>query len=510
MSGSPRRGWPWRSSTSNSAPTTPDSLGPRSPDDREDLLEEHSAEDYYHLSIPVMDTFRSTQFPSRRHNRSSRPQSPRTPVATSPVLLLPSTAFAPASNTDRVDLRSLDYVTPFDHNLMCAICHCPFVAPVKLDCDHIFCQECVNRAMMHQDRDFRTCPTCRSKIRQGVVAPVPKIIIRILDELMAKCVFHEEGCTEVVTRGAMQDHIDRYCDYSRVDCPLQDCVLKARRKDAEKGCLHNFVECDDCYQSTMEQDLEIHRNKHCKRRKASCPACTTEVLRYKLEEHIERCPEAVFPCTASPFGCDFIARRAVLNEHRTTCPLAKIVPFLQVQNERLEAHESALKVLQRKNAILQTSFSSIQDALGPSANLVDETPSSGAQPDPAPFDSTAAHLLSLHESLREEVERVSAAVSELDAKSSMMVMNESLRIKDEMAYTNAVVGNMRTQLQWLISSRLQNQQRMTMVRGATSGDGGPGGMGVGVAGSSAAAGASGGPGQPVRRMSDSTRQDTKL
>lgn len=506
MSVPPRRGWPW-GTTSNSAPTTPDSLGPRSPDDRENLLEEHSAEDYFHLSIPVMDTFRNTQLPSRRHSRPFRQNGPESPVATSPSLLLPSTALGPASNTHRVDLRSLDYVTPFDHNLMCAICHCPFVTPVKLDCDHVFCEECLNRAMMHQDRESRTCPTCRSKIRHGVVTPVPKIIIRILDELVARCVFHEEGCTEMVPRGAIQDHIDRYCDYSRVHCPLVDCDLKVRRKDADKGCLHNIVDCDDCYQSMMELDVELHRTKHCKRRKASCPDCKAEVLRYKLEEHIQQCPEAIFPCNAAPYGCDFIARRETLDEHRTTCPLAKLGPFLQIHNERLEAHASALKILQQKNSLLQTSFSSIQDALGPSPNLVDPSPSSGAQPDSAPFDSTAAHLLSLHESLREEVERVSAAVSELDGKSSMMVMNESLRIKEEMAYTNAVVGNMRTQLQWLVSSRLQTQQRMAMVRGATAGEGG---MGVGVAGSSAAGGPSGGPAQPIRRMSDSTRQETKL
>ena len=506
MSSSPRRGWPWRSSTSNSAPTTPDSLGPHSPDDRENLLEEHSAEEYYHLSIPVMDTFRSTQLPSRRPNRPPRPHVPES-VATSPSLQLPSAALASESDTGRIDLRSLDYVTPFDHNLMCAICHCPFITPVKLDCDHVFCQECVNRAMMHQERESKTCPTCRTKIRQGVVTPVIKIVTRMLDGLLAKCVFHEEGCTEVVARGEMQGHIDRYCNYSRVHCPLVDCDLKVRRRDTDKGCLHQIVDCDDCYQSMMEQDLELHQTKHCKRRMALCPDCKADVLRYKLEEHIEECPEAIFPCNAAPYGCEFIAKRTALDEHRITCPLAKLVPFLEIQNERLEAHASALKTLQQKNSLLQTSLSSIQDALGPSTNLVDTSPSSNTQPDSAPFDSTAAHLLSLHESLREEVERVSAAVSELDGKSSMMIMNESLRIKDEMAYTNAVLGNLRTQLQWLVSSRLQTQQRMAMGRSATTGDGG---MGVGVAGPSTTGGSTGGPTQPARRMSDSTRQETKL
>jgi len=124
--------------------------------------------------------------------------------------------------------------------------------------------------------------------------------------------------------------------------------------------------------------------------------------------------------------------------------------------------------------------------------------------DPGPFNSTSHHLLCLHESLREEVNRVSVTVSEIDARASMMVMSESLRAKEDFAYTNAAIGGMRAQLHWLVNARLQDQQRVAMVRAQTSGDG------LGSGSSSAAANVGESSAVPIRRLSDSARQETKL
>jgi len=142
--------------------------------------------------------------------------------------------------------------------------------------------------------------------------------------------------------------------------------------------------------------------------------------------------------------------------------------------------------------------------LSPAANLIDASSSSATGSDTGPFDSTAHHLLCLHESLREEVNRVSAAVSEVDAKASMMVLNESLRVKEDLSHTNAAIGSMRMQLHWLMSARLQNQQRVAMVRAQSLGES----LGTGT--SSAQAGPIEGVALPVRKSSESTRQDPKL
>ena len=87
-----------------------------------------------------------------------------------------------------------------------------------------------------------------------------------------------------------------------------------------------------------------------------------------------------------------------------------------------------------------------------------------------------------------------------------MVMNESLRAKEDMAHMNAAVGSLRVQLHWLMSARLQNQQRAAMVRTQSPGEGAGVRTETAEGGSSSALGMRG----PVRRLSDSTRQETKL
>lgn len=349
------------------------------------------------------------------------------------------------------------------------------------------------------------CPSCRRRIDNRVIAPAPKILSNILDELRVYCPLKGEGCDEVLARGEVQSHLDKYCSYSDVVCPLDDCPLMIQRKDeGEQRCLHDMVRCEDCLREFMERDLEHHRNNTCAIGKTLCPDCHAQVLHRDLEAHIERCPDAIFPCNAAGYGCDYIARRMVLDEHLQTCPLSKLVPFLRMQSERLESHEAALKHLRHKNTILETSFSAIQETLGPAANLIDAQTSSVTASDAGPFDSTVHHLLCLHESLREEVNRVSSAVSEVDAKASMMVMNEGLRVKEDLSHTNAAIGSMRMQLHWLMSSRLQNQQRVAMVRAQSSGES------LGAGASSTQSGLSDGVALPVRRLSDPTRQDPKL
>lgn len=407
-----------------------------------------------------------------------------------------------------VDLRALEYVSPYDHNLMCAICYCPFVNAVRLPCEHVFCLRCVNDAMTISGIGFRpssvNCPSCRRMTHATELASMPKILDRMLDDLMVRCPLKDEGCNEQVQRCEVQQHVDRKCAYSEVECPAEDCMLFILRKDVEKGrCLHGMLQCEYCNQSFMERDLEIHRTIHCEAGRTSCPDCKAQILLRDIHQHVENCPDAIFPCTAAEYGCDFIARRAALDQHSRSCAMAKLVPVLEKQNERLGAHEAALKSLRHRNSILETSFSSIQDTLGPSADDTAAPSSSASASDAGPFDSTAHHLLCLHESLRDEVSRVSAALAELDARTTMTVMNESLRNKEDVSHMNAAIGGMRLQLHWLVSARLQNQQRVAMVRNETE-------RALDAGASSRPHGPTGGVESSVRRLSDSTRQETKL
>ena len=491
---------------------TPDEIYSRSPDEREALVEEHSPEDYFHLSIPVMDTYRSTSVPSRRPFPHAPHRFQRSNSRDGPLRAKQATVRAPVN---QVDLRNLEYVGTFDQNLMCAICHCPFVDPVALVCDHVFCRDCVNEALLHQSRDLRNCPTCRRKTDDCKIAGVPKLVVRILDELLVKCPLHEKGCEEILSRGTVQSHVERYCDYQEINCPSEDCKLKLPRGDLSGNrCLHWVVACEDCHSDVMELNLKEHRDKACESRKATCPDCKLKLPFHQLEAHRKACPDANFLCSASCYGCDFSAKRTELDQHQSTCPLRRLGPFLDSQNTRLDEHAIALKQLQRKNSIYQASLTNMQEFLGlngPNDPSTLPVISSNPTSNPAPFDSTAAHLLSLHESLREEVSRVSNAIAELDAKTSTTVINESLRNKEDMAHTNAVLTNLRVQLQWLMSSKLQSQHRAAMLRTQSSVEAGPSALNGGGANSSTGVGGVGAVVElPRRRLSDSTRQDTKL
>lgn len=158
-----------------------------------------------------------------------------------------------------LDMRSLDYVTDYDSNLMCPICRCPFVDPVVLnDCDHCFCRDCLIQTWTeYQPGGPRgNCPTCRTQTRLAAKGAVSKILVNILDDLLVKCPKHEDGCHMQVKRGEVQNHINLYCSYALVECPKENCDQSVRRKDASQ-CLHSAVACIDCHEDMFVADLEV-------------------------------------------------------------------------------------------------------------------------------------------------------------------------------------------------------------------------------------------------------------
>ncbi|MCJ1369101.1 hypothetical protein MMC20_000309 [Loxospora ochrophaea] len=485
--------WP----RSNSLSSLDDAIPP-SPLDEEDLL-----------LVPPEDFFQPPELMS--HLESPRPSGQAS--SASIRRRLPSTS--QASNSGEIDLRDLDYVAPVDHNLLCPICQCPFVDPVTLGCEHLFCKECVDTAMRNQVRDMRCCPTCRTKRERDYAIPVPKVITRILDELMVKCPLQAKGCDQTLQRCLVQKHVERYCDYYEVSCPSLVCNLKIFRKDAARNvCLHRLDLCNYCQKWVPKRDIDIHCRDRCLRRFTSCPDCKIEIHRSDLEVHSANCSKVLVPCSAATYGCDYVARQAELDQHQIRCPIRKLGPFLEKQSAQLQTQKAAICHLSHKNDILQNSIVKMQETLGSSADLGSFSPAhvgpqAGAPPRIS-SESTARHLLSLQESLRDEVDRVSTAISELDARTSMTLMNESLRTKEDMAHTNAAIGSMRVQLHYLMSTRWQNQQRPAMARTQGSSGNGSTTQRTGAGPSMGGLGTNELPLQPIRRLSDSTRQETKL
>ena len=364
------------------------------------------------------------------------------------------------------DIRNLEYATEVDDNLMCPICHSPFVSPAALKCQHIFCRQCLSEALSHQ-QDSKTCPTCRRPTSTNSMVTLPKVVCRMLEELRVKCPLAFKGCNEIIPRGSVQTHLDRYCGYEEVLCPSEDCDQYLPRRLAGKECLHEPLPCPDCTEEVSLLNLDNHRMGSCKVAEIICTDCSSSVQKSIYKDHVSSCMETVIKCTASEYGCDSIGKRSIMQEHIESCALAKLAPTLALQNARLEEHARALKHLQQKNAVHEAFLDTVKDTLATIAST-DLTTSSLPSDSVAPFDSPLSHLLSLHEALREEVSRVSAAVSDLDAKTDTAFLNSSLRAKEEAAHRDAVLTQLRVQLQWLVSSRLQGIHTAKAGTGALS------------------------------------------
>lgn len=445
------------------------------------------------------------------------------------------------------EMHALDYAATPDSNLVCLICHTPFVRPVQLACGHYFCRECLDHAWAsHPARP--TCPTCRSRVdSERDLQPVPKIVDTMLDELLVRCPNARAGCAWVAQRATVRDHVLLYCEHTPVECSGPDCRLHIAHKDFHKGCLHYTVSCDDCRASVMKKDLDDHQRNLCPNRTTHCSLCSAELLRLDLKAHINStCPRHVVTCQGAIVGCTLTAERATVLAHEAACAMATMAPHFREQQARMERTEARLEPLTRKVGILEDGLANITNYLYPSnANdssypLTDPldandahaqaptpdlrlppvsfppvAPANGSTPAQPPFDSQIHHLLTLHDSLREEVSRIANALTDLDGRTNMMIISESQRAKDEMLHANAAISSMRMHLQWLVSATLHHRSTAAAATATSST--------ARASGSTAAAGQSSetramasrpGPSTTsqgsFRRLSDSTRQDTKL
>ncbi|KAH3918127.1 hypothetical protein HBI56_144830 [Parastagonospora nodorum] len=440
------------------------------------------------------------------------------------------------------ELAALEYVSTPDSNLVCLICHAPFDKPVQLPCEHYFCHDCLEHAWAPQPNARKTCPTCRHNIETTRdLRPVPKIIEHMLDELVVKCSNSKAGCDWVDHRVNVHDHVMIYCEYTPVECPVRECRLHIPQKDYHKGCLHYTVNCDDCHTSLMKKDLEEHQRNSCANRLTSCSLCAVEVLRLDLKNHVNRdCPKHIISCQGAIVGCPFRDERADVLHHEKACAMATMAPHFREQQARIERNEARMEPLIRKVGVLEDGLTNITNMLYPANSndasfpvtdpldpndaeaptdfnlppasfppVTQDNENSQAQP---PFDSQVHHLLTLHDSLREEVSRITNAMTELEGRANMMVFNESTRVKEEMLRTNTAINSMRMQLHWLMSSHLHNRSNSA---GSSSARTTGGTTTATSSGSNVTPGANVRPGpsgtmQSFRRLSDSTRQDTKL
>lgn len=398
-----------------------------------------------------------------------------------------------------VDSRALTYDGTVDENLVCPICRCPFVNPVLTGCDHVFCRSCILGSLSHSS----LCPIDRLPLSDDTITKAPKMVFNQLDSLKVKC----PCCSSRVSRSSLENHLEKYCLDAFVRCPgyIEGCPQMVKRLDSERECLHFLVDCPDCSEEVEQIEMKDHREKHCPERIMQCERCSLEILRCEETEHEDSCPEFIRPCKWAEYGCQYKAVRRQHVSHYDNCQFKVIGPLaasLKGEINQLEDKMLDLKVqneLQnRRIKFLETGSRMSPDRPLDLNDLSLANLSESGPPDSS--DSGNDYLLSLLEAQQTRINQLTAELSDFQGKNTMMLFNETLPIKNELAELRSTQQVTCMHVRWLLRLRLQENQRRF---GGGPGPGSSGGPDSGGFGSDL----------PLsRRLSDSTTRDviTKL
>lgn len=397
-----------------------------------------------------------------------------------------------------VDLRSLTYVGTVDENLICPICRVALVDPVDTDCDHTFCRDCIGEALSHSE----VCPIDRYSLpRHAPLSRSHKIVVNQLDALLAKC----PCCEAAIPRSMLQNHLERYCKDALVKCAGKTCEEVVTRKMYDRGCLHYNSICPDCKEILQEINLSNHREHDCKERHKCCEHCGIDILRCMESEHVEECQYIIAPCEWAEYGCHHESKRKDLYLHAEECNFKLVGPMAEMLKKEIADLRFEIRALTEKEQIQERRIKFLENGQKDSDRPLDysDLPSQAIStlPDSShaePFDSAHEYLLSLVEAQETRVGRLSAAMTELEGKQTMMLFNETLQIKNEIAEMRSSQQVVSMHVRWLLNFRRQENQRR-FGAGPSSGGGSDGG----------------GPssdGPLSRRLSDSVTRDliTKL
>lgn len=457
-----------------------------------------------------------TEF-ARSHPRLSPPRTPTHRVVRSVANAGSSVLRARSA----IDLRSLDYVSEYDSNLMCPICHVPLIDPVVLDCDHTFCQECFEEYKNGgPSTDRSKCPACRSYLPGGS-RKASRLIKNMCNEIQVRC--PNNHCDVVTVRGYVEQHATRECPEQELPCPDTRCLRKSKRKNfVPDQCIHSsHVECD------CGANIQLGRGEWIKHKDSECPntnsipTASPQTTVHGQEDEAETPPR----CPGAPFGCTEELTPTDHETHVNHCLLARLAPALTEQSQLLHSLSEQLKMTNLRNDVLETNFDRLNELITntiesklnhltedhASTSDTEEIPRDDLfllptnTPTPTQTTSYTTAYNSLHprlSTLESQTSTLQSHLTDLDARSSMALMNETLRIREELAHINGAVYSTRAQVQWLLNrERIMGQREVMGQRGRVGAPGGGSvqaqaqGLGQGANTSSAVGAERGGPAQ---------------
>jgi TNF receptor-associated factor 5 len=325
-----------------------------------------------------------------------------------------------------------------------------------------------------------------------------------LDSLKAKC----PCCASSLARSMLENHMEKYCPEANVRCPgiqsEKGCKEVVKRRMSGRGCLHYPVDCPDCKETLLLVEMEEHREDSCEEKLKACEHCGIDILRCKESEHEEECPDVIRPCKWAEYGCQHEAKRKDLHLHADECNLKLVGPMANTMKKEINVLRLEMRSLAETNHLQERRIKFLESGQRASDRPMELMDLSLANlPESAntePLDSGDEYLLSLLESQQSRLSQLSTELADFQGKNTMMLLNETIPIKNELSELRSTQQVTCMHVRWLMRFRMQENQRRF------GGSPGPGPSGSPDGGGSSSD-------LPFsRRLSDSTPRDiiTKL
>ena len=146
-------------------------------------------------------------------------------------------------------------------NLICAICTEIVRKPCNLPCPHLFCQQCLRRAVKTKN----VCPTCRVKYNPKVLDSINTHVSHSVYALPIKCVNWRMGCDWKGVIGTneqtIENHLRSQCKYGGfIKCPdCDDMIRSTNLEEHAQTCLSKIISCEFCAYKASRYDVLIHK-----------------------------------------------------------------------------------------------------------------------------------------------------------------------------------------------------------------------------------------------------------
>lgn len=192
--------------------------------------------------------------------------------------------------------------------LRCVICTEVFVEPVSSICQHVFCRDCIERALK---RDAR-CPTCRSPLNSWEMNP-NHLVQTLLDEVLVRCPRFRDSCGWSGPQDACAGHeatclvlrsadLARRLELKEKKVAEQACTIQSLRRDILQqeqllGHLRSQAACHHRQLAELKREL---REKDCSTKliRAQVLAELTSQLASKAQADAEKARKALASITS--------------------------------------------------------------------------------------------------------------------------------------------------------------------------------------------------------------------